>query len=128
MHKLYALRIRWWKKKGFRHERYDVCHRGFVDCYSTNLPIKVLQDPLKKRKYDISESIDFEEKERFRDVERGFCSSGTTCTIRDTGEIASPWCRLQFVGRVQKCREKALFMIRLVRVVQLVKSLLIRGT
>ena len=55
-----------------------------------NLPIKVLQDPFKKRKYDISESIDFEEKERFRDVERGFCSSGTTCTIRDTGEIASP--------------------------------------
>ena len=48
-------------KKGFIHKRYDVCHRGFVDCYS-HLPIKVLQDPLKKRKYDLSESIDFMEK------------------------------------------------------------------
>lgn len=37
----------------------------------------------------MSESIDFREKEGFRDVERGFCSSGTTSTIRDTGELLS---------------------------------------
>lgn len=55
-----------------------------------HLLIKVPQDPLKKRKNGISEIIDFREKAGFRDVERGFCSSGTTCTIRDTGEIASP--------------------------------------
>ena len=37
----------------------------------------------------MSESIEFREKEGFRDVERGFCSSGTTFTIRDTGELLS---------------------------------------
>ena len=56
-------------EKGFRYKRYDVCHRGFVDCYS-HLPIKVLQDPLKKRKYDISESIDLRGKVGL-DMQRG---------------------------------------------------------
>ena len=45
--------------KGFRHKRDDVCHRSLLD-----FPIKVLQDPLKKRKYDMSESIDFRGKSR----------------------------------------------------------------
>ena len=38
----------------------------------------------------MSESIDFRRKAGFRDVERGLCSRGTTCTIRATSEIASP--------------------------------------
>ena len=38
----------------------------------------------------MSESIEFRENAGFRDVERGLCSIGTTCTIRATGEIVSP--------------------------------------
>ena len=72
--------------KGFRYKRDDVCDRGLV---LLHLQIKVFQDPLKNRKYDIRESIDFRGEAGFRDVERGLCLSGTSCTIRATGEIAS---------------------------------------
>ena len=75
-------------EEGFRHKRYDVCHRGFVDCYSTSrlTSSKILW----KNVDDVSESIEFRENAGFTDIERGLCSSGTTCTIRATGEIASP--------------------------------------
>ena len=48
----------------------------------------------------MSESIEFGENAGFRDVERGLCSSGTTCTIRATVEIASPYRQLEFGGGV----------------------------
>ena len=45
----------------------------------------------------MSASIEFGENAY---VERGLCSRGTTCTIRATVEIASPYRQLEFGGGV----------------------------